>query len=280
MMRLTLTERPWFVAMATMIIFCGALFLSITRLTSDRSFLCSLTPSSFSSSGSTSSSASHLDVILHYATSHTVPQQSILEIRESLDVLKRLSPCNFLVFGLGHDSMMWSSFNPRGTTLFLEEDPTWFSSVLKDAPSLRAHTVRYPTRLSQADSLLSHSRSEPACNPRGIHLKGNKRCRLALTDLPDEVYDREWDLIMIDAPRGYAGDLPGRMGAIYSAAVMAWNRKGEGVTHVFLHDVDRRVEKLYAEAFLCRKYRVGAIGRLWHFAIPPAGNGSAGTGFC
>ncbi|RWR92155.1 putative methyltransferase [Cinnamomum micranthum f. kanehirae] len=81
-MCLTLTERPWLVSM---VIFCGAL-LSITRLTSDYSFLCSLTPSS---------STFHLDVIVHYATSHTIPQQSILEIRESLDVLKHLSPCKF-----------------------------------------------------------------------------------------------------------------------------------------------------------------------------------------
>lgn len=277
MMRLTLNERPWFVAMAGMALICGALLFSISRLTSDRSFFCSLTPTSFSSSD-----PSPLDAILHYATSRTVPQQSLPEIRESFSVLRKLSPCNFLVFGLGHDSIMWSSFNPRGTTLFLEEDPTWHALVLKEAPALRAHTVRYQTRLSQADSLLSHYRSEPACNPREAQLKGNGRCRLALSDLPDEVYGREWDLIMIDAPRGYSGNLPGRMGAIYTAAVMARNRKGEGVTHVFLHDVDRRVEKMYAEEFLCRKNRVGAVGRLWHFAIPPAGNYSeeTGTGFC
>lgn len=77
---------------------------------------------------------------------------------------------------------------------------------------------------------------------------------------------------MIDAPRGYFDDAPGRMGAIYSAAVMARQRKKPGVTHVFLHDVDRKVEKAYAEEFLCRKYLKKAVGRLWHFEIPPAEN--------
>lgn len=273
MIRLTLTEKPWFLALVTFGLLGGSLILSVTKLTSYRPFVCS------SSSGPPATSL-QLDAILHYATSSTVPQQSISEIRVSLDVLRRFSPCNFLIFGLGRDSLMWSSFNPRGTTLFLEEDPKWIQSVLKEAPSLRAHAVRYPTRLADADRLLSGYRSEPACAASAAALKGNDRCQLALSDLPDEIYEREWDLIMIDAPRGYAGDLPGRMGAIYSAAVMARNRKGKGVTHVFLHDVNRRVERVYAEEFLCRKNRVKAVGRLWHFKISPAGNGSRSSSFC
>lgn len=96
--------------------------------------------------------------------------------------------------------------------------------------------------------------------------------------LADEVYDTEWDLIMIDAPRGYFPEAPGRMAAIYSAAVMARKRKRPGVTHVFLHDVDRRVEKMYAEEFLCKKHLVKAVGRLWHFQIPPAAD--LNTPFC
>ena len=96
--------------------------------------------------------------------------------------------------------------------------------------------------------------------------------------LENEVYDTEWDLIMIDAPRGYYPEAPGRMAAIYSAAVMARNRKGTGVTHVFLHDVDRPVEQRYAEAFLCKKYLVKEEGRLWHFQIPPAADFN--TDFC
>ncbi|KAL8052389.1 hypothetical protein ABFX02_05G001400 [Erythranthe guttata] len=178
---------------------------------------------------------------------------------------------NFLVFGLGHDSLMWNALNPRGTTLFLEEDPKWFSAVLKGdaAHALHAETVPYRTQLSQADELLLHYRNEPDCSATRSFIRGNTKCRLALNMLSDKVYDTEWDLIMIDAPRGYFGEAPGRMAAIYSAAVMARNRKKEGVTHVFLHDVDRRVEKMYGELFLCKKHLVKAVGRLWHFQIPP-----------
>lgn len=224
-----------------------------------------------------------LRAILHYATSKTVPQQSFDEISISFNVLKSISPCNFLVFGLGHDSLMWAAFNPGGVTLFLEEDPKWVQTVLKDAPDLKAATVKYPTQLSQADDLMKTYRSEPECSPKKSYIKGNTRCRLALTGLPNVVYDKEWDIIMIDAPRGWFAEAPGRMGAIYSAAVMARNRKKPGVTHVFLHDVDRKVEKAYAEEFLCRKYKKDGTGRLWHFEIPPAWNATGGKGdgsFC
>lgn len=170
--------------------------------------------------------------------------------------------------------MMWSTFNPGGVTLFLEEDPKWIHTVLRDAPDLKAVHVEYRTQLSQSDWLMKSYKNEPECSPKKSYLRGNNKCRLALTGLPDVVYDKEWDMIMIDAPRGYFDKAPGRMGAIYSAAVMARNRRRSGVTHVFLHDVDRTVEKAYAEEFLCRKNLKNGTGRLWHFEIPPA-NGTA-----
>ncbi|TKY59900.1 Glucuronoxylan 4-O-methyltransferase 1 [Spatholobus suberectus] len=214
-----------------------------------------------------------IKAILHYATSQVVPIQILSEITVTSDVLKSLNrPCNFLVLGLGYDSLMWASLNPRGTTLFLEDNPQWVEKVRKDAPELRAAVVRYRTQAREADELLSWYRSEPACSAATATLRGNERCRLALHDLPDEVYETEWDLVMIDAPKGYFPEAPGRMAPIYSAAVMARNRKGPGVTHVFLHNVDRKMEKEYSEEFLCMKHLVNGAGRLWHFAIPPKGN--------
>ncbi|KAL0000641.1 hypothetical protein SO802_014422 [Lithocarpus litseifolius] len=113
--------------------------------------------------------------------------------------------------------------------VFLEEDPKWFQTVLKDSPNLKAHTVKYRTQLSQANYLLSSNRSERLCSPSDAYLRGNMRCRLALENLLDEVYETEWDLIMIDALRGYFAEVSGRMGAIFSAAIMARNRKGSGL---------------------------------------------------
>ncbi|XP_028771948.1 probable methyltransferase At1g27930 [Neltuma alba] len=270
---LALPEKPWFLVLALIGLIGGAFYISTFARNSNGSLLCSVTAVRGGAADDLPTTSSQLKAILHYATTHVVPQQSLSEIRVSFDVLRSLGrPSNFLVFGLGHDSLMWESINPGGTTVFLEEDPKWVQTVLKDAPHLQAHYVHYRTHLKEADRLLSSYRSEPNCSPGKAYLRGNEKCKLALHNLPDTVYDREWDLIMIDAPRGYFAEAPGRMAAIFSAAVMARNRKGSGVTHVFLHDVDRKVEKLYAEEFLCRKYRARAVGRLWHFKIPPATN--------
>ncbi|XP_021728265.1 probable methyltransferase At1g27930 [Chenopodium quinoa] len=224
-----------------------------------------------------------LHAVLHYATTRDIPQQSTAEIRVSFDVLFSLYPCNFLVFGLGHDSLMWASFNPNGFTMFLEEDPNWIKTVLTKAPNIRVYPVGYKTHLYDAKNLLAHYKAEPNCLPPKLHLQGNTKCRLVLSDLPNEVYDKEWDVIMIDGPKGYLPDLPGRMAAIYTVAVMARMRTRPGVTHVILHDVNRKVERVYAQRFLCRKYLVKAVGRLWHFVIPPASkdqNLTPDTFFC
>ncbi|KAF3944485.1 hypothetical protein ACB098_03G119800 [Castanea mollissima] len=287
--RNSIPGKSLFIGAAMSGLIVGALLISgFIGSRSGNSLFCSLAAvrigGGAAASGNTATPI-QLQAILHYATSPVVPQQSLGEVTVSYDVLKTRAPCNFLVFGLGHDSLMWTALNPSGKTVFLEEDPKWFQTVLKDSPYLKAHTVKYRTQLSQADNLLSSYRSERLCSPSEAYLRGNTRCRLALENLPDEVYETEWDLIMIDAPRGYFAEAPGRMGAIFSAAVMARNRKGSGVTHVFLHDVDRKVEKAFAEEFLCRKYLVKAVGRLWHFEIPSAANnasvgGSNAVTFC
>ncbi|KAK9669785.1 hypothetical protein RND81_13G154300 [Saponaria officinalis] len=218
----------------------------------------------------TSETSIQQEAILHYATSKIVPQQSLQEIMQSFNVLRTRAPCNFLIFGLGYDSLMWAALNPGGTTLFLEESEEWVKLVLKDAPFLQAKTVTYRTQLQEADSLLESYKDNPKCDPRTAFLKGNEECPLALESLPNEVYETEWDVIMIDAPRGWEREHPGRMAAIYSMAVMARARKGAGNTHVYVHDVNRVVEKKFAKEFLCDKYKVGGVGRLWHFEIPPS----------
>ncbi|KAL6890145.1 hypothetical protein ACP4OV_008908 [Aristida adscensionis] len=229
------------------------------------------------------------DALVEYATTATTPQQSRDEIALSLAVLRRRAPLRLLVFGLGHDSGLWHALNPGGVTVFLEEDPAWYRVVRARSPFLRAHLVAYRTRLDDADRLLAAYRRNPACLPGGAagagagepRVRGNAACPLALQNLPPEVYETEWDMVMVDAPKGYFDAAPGRMAAIWTAAAMARARRGEGDTDVFLHDVNRPVERAFAQEFLCEKFRVGETGRLWHFAIPPAtrrANATAASG--
>ncbi|CAN0906655.1 Probable methyltransferase At1g27930, partial [Linum grandiflorum] len=130
--------------------------------------ICSLASEKFRAAQDYASTPQQLQAIVHYATSQTTPQQNFHEISVTLSVLRSRSSCNFLVFGLGFDSLMWSSLNPK-----------------------------------EADRLLNSYIKEPLYLPAKTYLKGNYKCPPALTGLPDEVYEKEWDVIMVDAPRGW-----------------------------------------------------------------------------
>ncbi|XP_068647792.1 glucuronoxylan 4-O-methyltransferase 1 [Aristolochia californica] len=213
--------------------------------------------------------------LIHYSTSKVTPQQTFDEISVTSKVLEKKSPCNFLVFGLGHDSLMWSSLNYGGRTVFLEEDKAWIEQVTSKFPSLETYHVEYSTKVRDADDLMRQGREEE-CKTLGD--TRYSKCPLALKGVPIEIYDVEWDLIMVDAPTGYFKEAPGRMGAIWTAGMVARNRK-EGETDVFVHDVDREVEDKFSMEFWCEAYHRQQQGRLRHFTIP-SHRGSSSKPFC
>lgn len=85
--------------------------------------------------------------LVHYATANVTPQQTFKEISVSLRVLEKKAPCNFLVFGLGHDSLMWTALNHGGRTIFLEEDNSWIEQIKQKLPSLESYHVVYDTKV-------------------------------------------------------------------------------------------------------------------------------------
>lgn len=203
--------------------------------------------------------------LIHYTTSTITPQQTLKEIGVTARVLRKKSPCKFLVFGLGHDSLMWSSLNYGGQTVFLEEDEAWIEQIRRRFPTLKSYHVTYDSKVNQAGDLMEVGRG-PECTAVGD--PRYSMCQLALKGLPAEVYETEWDLIMVDAPTGYYEEAPGRMTAIYTAGMMARNRKDSAETDVFVHDVNRPVEDKFSMAFLCEGYMKKQEGRLRHFTIP------------
>ncbi|KAG6388897.1 hypothetical protein SASPL_150333 [Salvia splendens] len=184
-------------------------------------------------------------------------------------------PSSGSVFGLGHDSLMWTSLNYGGRTVFLEEDKEWIAQIKAQIPSLEAYHVTYDTKVSQADELLEVASREEC---RAVSDPRFSKCQLALSGFPSEVYDVEWDLIMVDAPTGYFDGAPGRMSAIYTAGLMARNRES-GESDVFVHDVDRVVEDKFSKELLCEGYLVEQEGRIRHFNIP-SHRTSSGRPFC
>ncbi|KAJ8768075.1 hypothetical protein K2173_021015 [Erythroxylum novogranatense] len=209
--------------------------------------------------------------LIHYSTSTITPQQTLKEISVTEKVLEKKSPCNFLVFGLGHDSLMWSTLNHGGRTIFLEEDEAWIAQIKRRFPMLESYHVTYNSKVNEAGNLMDVGQG-PECT--AVSDPQYSMCQLALKGLPREVYDTDWDVIMVDAPTGYYEEAPGRMTAIYTAGMMARNRKEEGETDVFVHDVNRDVENKFSKAFLCEGYMKKQEGRLRHFTIPSHRNDS------
>ncbi|KAI3802466.1 hypothetical protein L1987_30598 [Smallanthus sonchifolius] len=216
------------------------------------------------------------ETLVHYVTSNITPQQTYREISVSLRVLAKKSPCNFLVFGLGYDSPMWATLNLGGRTVFLEEDESWIRQIQSKFPTLESYHVVYDTKVARASDLMEIGQREEC---KLVEDPRVSRCELSMKgNLPEEVYEVEWDLIMVDAPTGYHDEAPGRMKAIYTAGLLGRNR-ADGETDVFVHDVDRAVEDEFSKAFLCEGYLTEQEGRLRHFTIPSHRTRS-GRSFC
>ncbi|KAJ7542630.1 hypothetical protein O6H91_09G003900 [Diphasiastrum complanatum] len=210
--------------------------------------------------------------LLHFAKTTQIPQQSKEEINVTLQILQQRSPCNFLVVGMWHDSLLWAVLNHGGRTVFLDESQEWIDRMGEKHPQLETYKVDYPTTLGQASSLLENARDRrsTACSPN--QPIESSPCPLSLSPvLPRKLLTVEWDVILIDGPRSYKNlSFPGRMSPIFSAAIMARSRTAPGHVDVLVHDVSRPVERQYAEEFLCLSNLVSSVDDLWHFRISPS----------
>ncbi|XP_057479190.1 probable methyltransferase At1g27930 [Actinidia eriantha] len=183
------------------------------------------------------------------------------------------APCNVLIFGLEPLYLNLLRVNAGGKTVFLEDDPEKITRIRTDYNGTRIYRVEYRTVARDAYNLLKHARENLACGLHSRSLK-NSSCPLVLGKLPNEVYKRKWDVVVVDGPRGDAHDAPGRMAAIYTASVIA---RAGNMTNVVVHDVDRMIEKWFAWEFLCDENLVSSKGKLWNFRIAGKSNSTA---FC
>ncbi|XP_020540754.1 glucuronoxylan 4-O-methyltransferase 1 isoform X2 [Jatropha curcas] len=176
------------------------------------------------------------------------------------NLIKRKTPCNLLIFGLEPEYLKLSLINSGGITLVLENDPDKISSIRSKNNHTRIYKFDYNVPAKKAYKLLKHARKSPACAPSSGKLQ-NSTCKLALRNLPEEVYKKKWDVVVVDGPSGHSTDAPGRMAAIYTASMIA-RTAGKNTTDVVVHDVDRTIEKWFSWEFLCDENLVSSKERI------------------
>ncbi len=172
----------------------------------------------------------------HFRNNFSLPdgmQQSRAQVQVTLKEIghKQQSKgnCSLLVFGVGNDSPFWEKWNAGGTTIFLEDNLKWFRLISKRYPSLKIHLVKYWTSVKRDMAIFREASSWP---------------KLKL-DLPREVEDQEWDIILVDAPMGYDAQHPGRFQSMYTAALL---KRPVGALTI-VDDCQRPVEKEYSRLF-------------------------------
>lgn len=174
-------------------------------------------------------------------------QLSTEQLKVICATIKRKAPCKLLVFGLGNDSVFWSSFNRGGVTVFLEDNKDWFQEIIKSSKDIKAFLINYDTKRKDWKTFLEDT-------------------SLLNMTLPNDVEKEEWDVILVDAPVGRYDQNPGRMKSIFLSSRLVKN-SGD----IFVHDCNREVEDIYCNKFLGKenlKMEIRApIGFLRHYHI-------------
>ncbi|KAH0871128.1 hypothetical protein HID58_078150 [Brassica napus] len=232
--------------------------------------------SSSSASGSLSSTTFRSSFSRQISANASYSALTENELKLLSDTVASRSPCNVLVFGLAPQYLTLSSINTRGITVILEDEQSKTKAEV-NPNNTRIYSLKYhQMEVKNAYKLLRHARANPACaalNTNTLH-QGSSECKLKLRDLPQELHDTRWDVIVVDGPRGDALEAPGRMGSIYTAAVLARQGSSNSTTDVLVHDVQRTVEKWLSWEFLCQENQVSAKGNFWKFRIKGRSNAS------
>ncbi|KAM0057877.1 putative polysaccharide biosynthesis domain-containing protein [Helianthus debilis subsp. tardiflorus] len=194
--------------------------------------------------------------LMYYAANtNSSDHMSHTDIKQVSDVIRQCpSPCNFLVFGLTPETLLWNALNHRGRTVFIDENRYYAAYIEEKHPEIEAYDVQYTTKISELHELVTSVREQARNECRPVQNLLFSECKIGLNDLPNQLYELDWDIILVDGPRGYWPEGPGRMSAIFTAGVLARSKKGGNrKTHVFVHDYKREVERVSSEEFLCKE---------------------------
>ncbi|KAG9148199.1 hypothetical protein Leryth_014110 [Lithospermum erythrorhizon] len=178
------------------------------------------------------------NALIHYSSTNTTTtsRMTFPELNSISSILHHCKqPCNFL--------------------------SSYFVSKLEEKhPEIEAYDVEFTTKASELQELLEYSKKQRSNECKPVQNLLFSDCKLAINDLPNHLYDVAWDLILVDIqwvflhlPRGYMKSLLGE--------------REVKQTHVFVHDIDRDVERICSDEFLCRENLVEINDLLGHFVV-------------
>ncbi|KAF2576117.1 hypothetical protein F2Q70_00000709 [Brassica cretica] len=200
-----------------------------------------------------------INALLHYASrSNDSYHMSHGEMKSISDVLRRCPPpCNLLVFGLTHETLLWKSLNHNGRTVYIEENRYYAAYFEEIHPEIEVFDVQYTTKAREARELVSAVKEAARNECRPVQNLLFSDCKLGLNDLPNHVYDVDWDVILVDGPR-------------HSVSTICLT------TSTMSIGID--VERLCGDEFLCRENLVESNDMLAHYVLERMDKNS--TQFC
>ncbi|KEH31471.1 putative polysaccharide biosynthesis domain-containing protein [Medicago truncatula] len=214
--------------------------------------------------------ATVINTLLHYASkSNDSYHMTYSDLKPISDVLRKCSsPCNLLVFGLTPETLLWKALNHNGKTVFIDENRYYAAYIEEKHPEIDAYDVQYTTKRSEMKELIASAKEHVANECKPVQNLLFSDCKLGINDLPNHVYEVDWDVILVDGPRGDWPEAPGRMSAIFTAGVLARSKKGGNPkTHVFLHDFSGEVEQVCGNEFLCKENLLEASESMGHYVL-------------
>ncbi|XP_008245403.1 PREDICTED: protein IRX15-LIKE-like [Prunus mume] len=89
-----------------------------------------------------------INTLLYYATkSNDTFKMSYADIKPISDALRKCStPCNFLIFGLTHETLLCKALNNNGRTVFIDENRYFAAYMEEKHPEIDATDVQYTTK--------------------------------------------------------------------------------------------------------------------------------------
>ena len=166
----------------------------------------------------------------------TVPKHVQVQKKQVDEASKYIhADTNLLVWGLGYDSIMWKNMACRGRTVFLETDDAWMHRIKRSAgveAYLLHHDKEFAQSVAKYKSLLGDDRS--------LHVWLDLS-----SQLPRNVTNQRWDVVIVDGPRAYSESTEGRHRALYTTRGLVRNG---GV--VFVDDCERDHERYFMTQFL------------------------------